>query len=89
MADLRLVPDYGLTYDRGNTAYYRRSIAALRFQQLPTRWQQALLPPQTAALLAAKGSATQIHTYHDRDYGVVFELPAVACEQLLGLHDSR
>lgn len=86
---LRLVPDYGLTYDEEIQRVTGEVSLLYVFQQLPARWQQALLPPQTAALVAAKGAAVQLSTYHDRDYGVAFELPAVALEQLLRLPDAR
>ena len=86
---LRLVPDYGLTYDEEIQRVTGEVSLLYVFQQLPARWQQTLLPPQTAALVAAKGAAVQLSTYHDRDYGVAFELPAVAVEQLLRLHDAR
>jgi hypothetical protein len=86
---LRLVPDYGLTYDEEMQRVTGEVSLLYVFQQLPTRLQQALVPPQTAALIAAKGADGQLSTYHDRDYGVAFELPAATIEQLLRLHDSR
>jgi hypothetical protein len=42
-----------------------------------------------AFLALWKGNVPALDTYPDRDYGVAFEAPAVALEQLLGLKDSR
>ena len=86
---LRLVPDYGLTFDEEIQRVTGEISLLYVFQTLPLALQQRLLPPETTALIAAKGPAGQLSTYHDRDYGVVFELPATAGEQLLRLHDSR
>jgi hypothetical protein len=86
---LRLVPDYGLTYDEVMQRVTGEVSLLYVFQKLPARLQQRLLPPRAAALIATKGAGGQLSTYHDRDHGVAFELPAAAGEQLLRLHDSR
>ena len=59
------------------------------FQKLPLDIQQRLLPPHAAALLAQKGPYVQLRNWHDRDYGVAFELPASALERGLHLHTPR
>lgn len=86
---LRLVPDYGLTYDEVMQRVTGEVSLLYVFQKLPPSLQRRWLPPQAAALIAAKGAAGQLGHYHDREYGVAFELPAAASEQLLRLHDSR
>ncbi|RZK46624.1 MAG: hypothetical protein EOO59_19015, partial [Hymenobacter sp.] len=50
---------------------------------LPPAVQQRLLSPPAAALIAQKGHDLPLRTYRDRDYGVAFELPAAALEQVL------
>ncbi|NML67431.1 hypothetical protein HHL22_19690 [Hymenobacter sp. RP-2-7] len=59
------------------------------FQKLPTGLQQRLLPPHAASLIAQKGKSVQLRHWRDRDYGVAFELPAAALEQLLRLRELR
>lgn len=59
------------------------------FQQLPAPVQQRLLPAHAAALLAQKQAGSQLHSYRDRDYGVAFEMPAAAIEQLLRVNEVR
>jgi len=59
------------------------------FQQLPAPLRQRLLPARAAALIAQKGQSVQLRYYRDRDYGVAFEMPAAALEQLLRLHEPR
>jgi hypothetical protein len=59
------------------------------FQQLPAPVQQRLLPAQAAALIARQPATNQLHSYRDRDYGVAFEMPAAAIEQLLRVHEVR
>ena len=59
------------------------------FQKLPAPVQQRLLPARAAALIAQWQASTQLHSYRDRDYGVAFEMPAAALEQLLRVHEVR
>jgi hypothetical protein len=59
------------------------------FQQLPAPLRQRLLPARAAALIAQKGQSVQLRYYRDRDYGVAFEMPAAALEQVLRLHEPR
>jgi hypothetical protein len=58
-------------------------------QKLPVKLQQQLLPPRAVAIIKQKGANMQLHHYRDRDYGVAFELPAVAIEQLLNIRELR
>jgi hypothetical protein len=86
---LVLVRDYGISFDEGVQRVSGQISLFYVFQKLPTSLQQHLLSPQAAALIASKGGSRQLHDYKDRDYGVVFELPASAAEQVLRLRDER
>jgi hypothetical protein len=59
------------------------------FGRLPTSWQQRLPSPNAAAFVARHQRNWPLHTYRNRDYGVAFELPLAAAEQLLHLTDER
>ena len=86
---LWLVRDYGVSYDED----YQRTTGQVSllyvFQQLPVAVQQRLVPAPLAARIARNGGYWQLHQYRDRDYGVAFELPLAAAEQLLRLRDER
>ena len=86
---LGLVRDYGVSYDEGTQRITGQVSLLYVFQQLPASWQLRLLPPGTAVPLATNRPERQLHTYRDRDYGVAFELPVAAAEQLLPLRNER
>jgi len=85
---LTITRDYGLQSDDELQRMTGEISLLYVFRQLPTAVQQHLLPAHAAALIRQK-SNLQLHTYHDRDYGVAFELPAAVLEQLLRLNDTR
>jgi len=86
---LILVPDYGVSFDEGVQRVSGQISLLYVFQQLPISLQQRLLSPTAADLIKQKGGARQLKDYRDRDYGVVFELPVSAAEQVLRLRDER
>ena len=86
---LGLVRDYGVSFDEGTQRILGQISLLYVFQQLPTPVQQRLLPPGAAAVIAQKGAGRQLKDTRDRDYGMAFELPVAAAEQLLRIRDER
>ena len=86
---LWLVPGYGMSYDEDYQLTTGRVSLLYVFQQLPAAVQQHLAPASMMARIARSSQYWQLQQYHDRDYGVAFELPLAAAEQLLRLHDER
>ena len=84
-----LFRDYGFSSDEEIQRLTGEVSLLHVFRQLPGAVQQRLLSPPAAALIAQKGAASQLRTYRDRDYGVAFELPAAALEQLVHPADTR
>ena len=86
---LSLVRDYGVSFDEGVQRVSGQISLFYVFHKLPASLQYKLLPPEAAALIKQKGADRQLSDYGDRDYGVLFELPASAAEQVLRIHDKR
>lgn len=72
-----LVDDYGISWDEGQ----QRLIGYVAYNYVT----QTLFPAWIEPLYGIPA----LMEFRDRDYGVVFELPAVALERWLGLGDTR
>jgi len=70
--------DYGVTWDE----FQQRATGAVSLKYVTERLAPSFLPPSA-------GSIAPLKEYKDRDYGVAFELPAVALEVILGLTDEK
>ncbi|MGI4974970.1 MAG: hypothetical protein ACRYGH_38985 [Janthinobacterium lividum] len=86
---LGLVRDYGVSFDEGTQRIIGQTSLLYVFQQLPTPLQRRILSPEAAALISSKSAGRQLHRTRNRDYGVAFELPVAAAEQLLRLREER
>ncbi len=86
---LALVRDYGVSFDEGTQRVLGQVSLLYVFQRLPTPVQQRILPAGAAAVIAQKGAGRQLKNIRDRDYGMAFELPLAAAEQLLRIRDER
>ena len=74
-----LYQDYGISWDEPIS----RRNGAVALGYLADKLDAPSLKPEW------EGGLPYLHDYNDRDYGVAFELPAVALEKVLGLTDTR
>ncbi|MGI4739549.1 MAG: hypothetical protein ACRYG7_30655 [Janthinobacterium lividum] len=86
---LSLVRDYGVSTDEGTQRVIGQVSLLYVFQMLPQQIQQKLVSPQAAAHIAEDGKRRQLYTFEDRDYGVIFELPVAAVEQVFHMYGDE
>jgi hypothetical protein len=79
LVGLNTYRDYGISWDEPA----QRITGAVTVNYLAKKIHAA------AFMASWEGNIPALDTYPDRDYGVAFEAPAVALEQLFGLKDSR
>lgn len=75
---LALYGDYGMSLDEP----FSRANGLVNFRHIATIFAPSWLTEATAHY-------PDLSSWTDKDYGVAFEVPAVAIEQFLGLRDSR
>jgi len=70
--------DYGISFDEGS----QRNTGVVSLKHVVERFAPSLLP-------SSARSVQSLNEYRDGDYGVVFELPAVALEVVLRIDDKK
>jgi len=83
---LAIYRDYGISSDEGISRVNGHVSLAYILTMLPKGWQEALM---SSATLNRLRLMPPLHEYVDRDYGVVFELPAALGESVFGIQDGR
>jgi hypothetical protein len=83
---LEIYRDYGISFDEGISRDDGHVSLAYVLTMLPKGWQEALT---RSATLERLRSVPPLHEYFDRDYGVVFELPAALGEYVFGIQEER